>query len=336
MLNIDSQNNDPYFNMAVEEYVLTHLAETDDCFMLWQNRPAIIVGRHQNTWEEINADYVREHDIAVVRRLTGGGAVYHDLGNLNFTFVIRDQGKGFDFPRFGRPVVGALAQLGVQAEMSGRNDILIDGRKFSGNAEYRHQGRLLHHGTLLFSSDLSVLSQALQVKPQKIASKGVKSVRSRVTNISEYLSPSVTLQDFRQALLQAATSEFGNSMHAYTLTREDLSAIQILHDEKYATWLWNHGQTPEFNLRREQRFPFGEVDVRLNIKNGAIAECQIFGDFFTNADVGQLSTLLLGAPLSLTGLQSALRFADVAEFLPGLDNASFINLLLGLTADEAE
>lgn len=329
MLQVENANNDPYLNMAIEEYVLTQLAQRADCLMLWQNRPAVILGRNQNAWEEINRPYVEAHGIAVVRRLTGGGAVYHDLGNLNFTYVVADQGQGFDFQRFARPVVTALAELGVPAGMSGRNDILIDGRKFSGNAEYRHDGRLLHHGTLLFSSDLSVLSQALQVKPQKIASKGIKSVRSRVTNISEHLPPGIGLAEFRAALLRATTGEFGSDLQNYTFSAEEQRQIEQLRESKYATWQWNYGQAPEFNLRREARFPFGEVDVRLSVKHGIVASCHIFGDYFSNADVQQLSRRLQGVPFTRSGLETALADDVVAECIPGLAAADLVELLIG-------
>jgi lipoate-protein ligase A len=328
VLNVLNQNNDPYVNMAMEEFVLMQLSHQEDCFMLWQNRPAIILGRHQNAWEEINRDYVQKQDIAVVRRLTGGGAVYHDLRNLNFTFVVADRGHGFDFHRFARPVIAALAELGVKAEMSGRNDILIDGRKFSGNAEYRHNGRLLHHGTLLFSSDLTVLSEALLVKPQKIASKGIKSVRSRVTNISEYVDGAVSLEDFRQALLRAAALEFGSSLRDYALTGADQAAIEQFYNQRYSTWQWNYGQTPEFNLRRDARYSFGEVDVRLNVRHGLIAGCNIYGDFFSNADLFELEQRLQGLELTRESLLAALDDGVVQECIPGLDAESFVALVL--------
>ncbi len=328
MLNVINHSNDPYFNMAVEEYALTTLAQQDDCFLLWQNRPAIIVGRNQNALEEINREYVEQHGIAVVRRLTGGGAVYHDLGNLNFTYVVHDEGKGFEFHRFSQPVIKALATLGITAELSGRNDILIDGRKFSGNAEYRHRDRLLHHGTLLFDSELAVVSASLNVKPQKIESKGVKSVRSRVTNISEYLTSDVSLGNFRQALMQATVQEFGAELHDYQLSGTDLAAIEQLRDEKYSTWEWNYGKAPEFNLRKERRYDFGEVDVRLNVKDGVIREAHIFGDFFSNAAIGDLAKALQGIRYRREDLLGALASLDFAHYLPKLSPEDFVELLL--------
>lgn len=327
MLNVINHSNDPYFNMAVEEYALTTLAKTDDCFLLWQNRPAIIVGRNQNALEEINREYVEQHGIAVVRRLTGGGAVYHDLGNLNFTYVVHDQGKGFEFHRFSQPVIKALATFGVKAELSGRNDILIDGRKFSGNAEYRHKNRLLHHGTLLFNSELAVVGAALNVKPQKIASKGVKSVRSRVTNISEYLTQQVSLDDFRRALMQATVQEFGTELHDYHLSSDEVSAIERLRNEKYSTWEWIYGRAPEFNLRKERRFDFGEVDVRLNVRDGVIREAHIFGDFFSNAEIAGLANSLQGVRYWRDDLLAVVTALDFAHYLPQLSPEAFVELL---------
>lgn len=328
MINVINNAKDPYLNMATEEYVLTTLSQQDDCFMLWQNSPAIIIGRNQNAWEEINSDYVEKNNISLVRRLTGGGAVYHDLGNINFTFVVQDEGSGFDFSRFARPIVSALSRLGITAAASGRNDILIDGRKFSGNSEYRSGDRLLHHGTLLFSSDLTVLGQALQVKPQKIASKGIKSVRSRVTNIADYLPQPVSQTEFRTTVMQAVAAEFGAAQKDYHLRQEDLDAIQALKATKYATWQWNYGQAPKFNVQRSNRFSFGEIDVRLQIVNGRIQDCTIFGDFFSNADMSQLSAQLIGVPYQHQALAEAIAEIELSTFFLDLSPGQFLQLLI--------
>lgn len=328
MRNVISTTHDPYLNMAVEEYLLTTLSQHDDCFMLWQNNPAIIIGRNQNAWEEVDSEYVKQHNIAIVRRLTGGGAVYHDLGNINFTFVVKDAGKGFDFARFARPIVRALAQLGITAEASGRNDILIDGRKFSGNSEYRQGDRLLHHGTLLFNSDLSVLGQALQVKPHKIASKGIKSVRSRVTNIAEYLPQPVRLEEFKTAVMEAAVVEFGAELSDYHLTQSDLDAIHKLRADKYTTWEWNYGQAPKFNLQRNDRYSFGEVDIRLQIVSGHIQSCTIYGDFFSHADISLLSAKLTGMPYERRALTAAVAEVELNHYFPELSPEQFLQLLI--------
>lgn len=328
MINVINNAKDPYLNMATEEYVLTTLSQQDDCFMLWQNSPAIIIGRNQNAWEEINSDYVEKNNIALVRRLTGGGAVYHDLGNINFTFVVQDEGSGFDFSRFARPIVSALSRLGITAAASGRNDILIDGRKFSGNSEYRSGDRLLHHGTLLFSSDLTVLGQALQVKPQKIASKGIKSVRSRVTNIADYLPQPVSQTEFRTTVMQAVAAEFGAAQKDYHLRQEDLDAIQALKATKYATWQWNYGQAPKFNVQRSNRFSFGEIDVRLQVVTGRIQDCTVYGDFFSNADMSQLSARLIGVPYQRQALAAVVSQLELGDYFPDLSPDQFLQLLI--------
>lgn len=187
MIYVKSNSTKPQFNLALEEYVFEHLDEYGEIFMLWQNEPSIIVGKHQNTIEEINTKYVKENNINVVRRLSGGGAVYHDLGNLNYTIISKDEGsKGFDFKTFSQPVIDVLADLGIRAEFTGRNDIVIGDQKFCGNAQYMKKGKVLHHGAILFDTELDVLGKSLKVSKDKIASKGVKSVRSRVTNIKDH------------------------------------------------------------------------------------------------------------------------------------------------------
>lgn len=328
MKNVINQTNDPYLNMAIEEYVLTTLSKTEDCFMLWQNDPAIIIGRNQNAWEEVDSEFITEHDISLVRRLTGGGAVYHDLGNINFTFVVQDAGLGFDFDRFARPIVRALNELQVTAVASGRNDILIDGRKFSGNSEYRQGGRLLHHGTLLFASDLSVLGQALQVKPHKISSKGIKSVRSRVTNIADHLPQPITQAQFKAALMAAAAAEFGSELHDYHLTDSDMLAIEQLKTNKYSTWAWNYGRTPKFNIQRNQRYSFGELDIRLQVTSGTIENCTIYGDFFSNADISLLAAKFIGVKYERQALATALKHIELSNYFPQLQPDQLIELLI--------
>ncbi|MDD4570740.1 MAG: lipoate--protein ligase family protein, partial [Tepidanaerobacteraceae bacterium] len=203
MLYIRNDSNDPYFNMALDEYVVKHLDRSDDYFYFYQNRPTVVIGRNQNTIEEVNSEYVKNHDITVVRRMSGGGAVYHDLGNINFSFVVDYRKEDFNsIERFAKAIIKALGKFGVDAEFSGRNDISIAGKKFSGNAQYVTKKRILHHGTLLFDSDLTVLTKALHVKTEKIKSKGIKSVKSRVTNVKDYLKTDATVWEFKELLLK--------------------------------------------------------------------------------------------------------------------------------------
>ncbi|PKP15313.1 MAG: lipoate--protein ligase, partial [Bacteroidetes bacterium HGW-Bacteroidetes-22] len=201
MLCIKDSNTDPYFNLAADEYVMKNFKE--DCFMLWRNEPSIIVGKHQNTLAEINVDYVKENSIKVVRRITGGGAVFHDLGNLNFTFIRNsEEGAQVDFRKFTQPIIDVLQKIGINAVFEGRNDLTIDGKKFSGNAEHVWKKRTLHHGTLLFSAVITDLSAALKVNPLKFNDKAVKSVRSRVTNISEHLKEKMDVLEFRDRIME--------------------------------------------------------------------------------------------------------------------------------------
>ena len=191
MLLINNTSTNAYFNLAMEEYFLKNT--TEDVFMLWRNESAIIVGKNQNTLSEINYEYVKENNIKVVRRQSGGGAVFHDLGNINFTFISCNDNSFSDFKRFTMPIIECLEDLNIHAEFSGRNDLLIDNQKFSGNAQYNYKNKVMHHGTLLFSSQINDLSSALKVKPSKFEGKGVKSVKSRVTNISNHLKKSMTI-----------------------------------------------------------------------------------------------------------------------------------------------
>lgn len=314
---IDSPSNDAYFNMALEEYVFESLPWDDSYFMLWQNDNTIVVGKYQNTLEEINADYVRMHNISVVRRLSGGGAMYQDMGNLNFTFVVDQSGaKKLDFAAFTRPVVHALAQIGIQAQAGDRNDILIDGKKFSGNSQYNKRGRTMHHGTLLFDSDLTVIQNALNVKADKIESKGIKSVRSRVTNIADAMQAPITLAAFKQILLKYMFSD--GTLTPYALTEADMQAVHKLRDEKYATWIWNYGKSPAYTLRREHRFPFGGVTVLLDVKGGVIQSIGFAGDFFGNGEIAQIEGALSGVEMREDALKAALADVDVDYYISGM------------------
>lgn len=319
---IDSPSNDAFFNMALEEYVFEGLPRDDDYFMLWQNKNAIVVGKYQNTVEEINGDYVKENGISVVRRLSGGGAMYQDMGNLNFTFVVdQNTSKSLDFSLFTQPVVHALAQIGVQAETGSRNDILIDGKKFSGNSQYNKKGRTMHHGTLLFHSNLNVIQNALNVKPDKIQSKGVKSVRSRVTNILDYIPEKITLPQFKEILVQHMFSADAG-LSAYELTEQDLAAVQKLRDEKYATWEWNYGRSPAYNLVKERRFPFGGVTLSLDVEGGTLRSVDFSGDFFGNGDIEELGAALVGTPMREEALEAALASVEVDYYIKGMDAAT--------------
>ena len=327
MLEIINLNADPFYNLALEEYCLDHFLQ-QDIFILWQNMPAVIIGRNQNTREEINSSYVKEKDIKVVRRLSGGGAVYHDRGNLNFTFIVNEGpgARGFDFTRFTRPVITALAQLGVQAEDNGRNDITIAGKKISGNAQYRRKNRLLHHGTLLFASDLQQMVQALDAPPEKILSKGVKSIRSRVTNIAEHLPAPMDIMTFKHIL--TATIFSGRQQEQYCLSATEVQAVKQLQQEKYENWEFVYGSSPPFSIEKKARFDWGSIKIQLNIKNGRIKTAAIYGDFFADKDVEELAWKMGGLKYEESSLKTFLDKMDIADYLPAATKEDFIRLLI--------
>jgi lipoate-protein ligase A len=316
MINIINPSTDPFFNLALEEYFLTDEHHQEDIFMLWQDRPVVVVGRNQNTLQEINLEVVKGKGIAVVRRLTGGGAVYHDAGNLNFTFIVNDERRsGFDFARFTEPIIKTLAQMGIEAENSGRNDITIVGKKFSGNAQCRWKNRLLHHGTLMFDCQIEDMVEVLNVDQAKIISKGVKSVSSRVTNIREHLKQDVTMQQFKAVLLRTVKAD-GLLQNERQLSEDECLAVERLRQEKYMSWDWVYGHSPAFNVRRSRAFPWGTVEVGMYIENGLIKACRIYGDFFTNDDINELTSALQGLPYRTEEIMRQLKGMNLCSFFP--------------------
>lgn len=317
----------PPANMAMEELIINHLPE-DDYLTFYIHDPSIIIGRHQNTIEEINEEYVRDKGIHVQRRLSGGGAVYHDHGNLNFSFIVR--GTREDVNRFDvltKPVIRTLEKLGVKAELSGRNDILIDGKKFSGNAQYFHNGRLLQHGTIMLNSDMSELSRALKVKEIKIQSKGVKSVRSRVTNIIEYLEDkSITVQAFKDLLIETINEIY--PLEEYVLTAEEQAIHDRLVREKFSTWEWNYGQSPKFNISKMEKFPFGIVDARIDVQKGTISNIRIFGDFFVREEIETLEDALKGVKYDRTEILKALENVNIQDYFNNMTPEEFADFLV--------
>ena len=295
MLCIDNVSLEPYFNQAVEEYFLKNFDE--NIFMLWRNNNAIIVGKHQNTLAEINVDYVKEKGIKVVRRLTGGGAVYHDLGNINYTFIMGygEEGARVDFKKYNQPIIDVLDSLGVKAHFSGRNDILIDDQKFSGNAEhiYHQKQRVLHHGTLLYASEIKDISDALNVNPLKFEGKARKSVRSRVTNISSHLKEDIGVDNFSQKVMDHIVEMYPDAK-PYALTEADKNAIQKLADEKYSTWEWNYGYSPKYGLKKGVKTSGGHIEVHMNVDKGYITDIEFFGDYFVNRDPDTVVKALIG------------------------------------------
>jgi len=319
---------DPRINLAIEEYLLKNMdIEKDDFLFFYINQPSIIIGKNQNTIEEINTDYVEANGIIVVRRLSGGGAVYHDLNNLNFSFLTKDDGNSFhNYKKFTQPVVDALAKLGVQAELSGRNDILVEGKKVSGNAQYATRGRMFSHGTLMFKTDVDAVVASLKVKKDKIESKGIKSVRSRVGNISDYLQEPMTVKEFRLEILK---SIFGGeeNIQYYELTEEDWTNIRKISEDRYQKWEWNYGKSPRFNIQKTHRFPSGSIDIRLEVNRGIIEDITIFGDFFGVGDVKEIEELLVGTKYNRTTIAEKLADVDIPTYFGGVTKDEFLQLI---------
>lgn len=328
MLFIDNKGiTDPRINLAIEEYALKNLDIDETYLLFYINEPSIIIGKNQNTIEEINTEYVESNGIHVVRRLSGGGAVYHDLGNLNFSFITKDDGESFhNFRKFTEPVVNALRKLGVNAELSGRNDLLAEGRKISGNAQFSTRGRMFSHGTLLFDSEIESVVSALNVKKDKIESKGIKSIRSRVANISEFLSEKVTIEQFRSLLLRNIFEGL-DDIPEYVLTEQDWEKIHELSKERYQNWNWNYGKSPKFNLQHSHRFPVGQIDVRFEVNKGIIENCKIYGDFFGVGDVTEIEEKLTGIKYEKSQIAGALEAVDIKHYFGNISKEDFINLI---------
>ena len=318
---IYNRSLDAYFNLAAEEYLI----DRDDprpVFMLWRNSDAVVIGRNQNAYAEINAGYVEKQGIKVVRRLTGGGAVFHDAGNVNYTFIVSEkEAKALDFARFAGPVIDALRALGADAALSGRNDIEIDGRKVSGNAQCVRHSKIMHHGTLLWSSDPERIAAALAVDPEKIAAKGIKSVRGRVANIRDAVGSKMTVGEFIDYLFG-----FMGALPR-SFTEAETEAISRLRDGKYSTWEWNFGESKAFSAGVKKRFPYGTVEIRFDAEGGVIKEASVTGDFFGVGEVRVLERSLCGVRMEKNALTAAL--GGVGSFISGAVPEEISALILG-------
>nr|5IBY_A Chain A, Lipoate--protein ligase [Enterococcus faecalis V583]5ICH_A Chain A, Lipoate--protein ligase [Enterococcus faecalis V583]5ICH_B Chain B, Lipoate--protein ligase [Enterococcus faecalis V583]5ICL_A Chain A, Lipoate--protein ligase [Enterococcus faecalis V583]5ICL_B Chain B, Lipoate--protein ligase [Enterococcus faecalis V583]5IDH_A Chain A, Lipoate--protein ligase [Enterococcus faecalis V583] len=333
MIFVPNENNDPRVNLAIETYLLTEMPLDEPILLFYINEPSIIIGRNQNTIEEINKEYVDEHGIHVVRRLSGGGAVYHDHGNLNFSFIMPDDGNSFrDFAKVTQPIIQALHDLGVEgAELKGRNDLVINDMKFSGNAMYATNGRMFAHGTLMFDSDIDEVVNTLKVRKDKIESKGIKSVRSRVTNIKPFLSEDkqeMTTEEFRQEiLLKIFGVDSIDQVKTYELTDQDWAAINKISEQYYRNWDWNYGKSPAFNLERRHRFPIGSIEMKMNVADGAIQEIKIFGDFFGLGEIKDVEDILTGVKYDKASLEEAIDQIDVKKYFGNIEKEDLLGLI---------
>lgn len=326
MLFVENEHTtDPRVNLAIEEFVLRHLQTEEEILLFYINEPAVIIGRNQNTLEEIDPDYVKENNIHIVRRLSGGGAVYHDLGNLNFSFMTNGRIDFHNFAKFTAPVIQTLNNLGVPAELQGKSDIVVNGKKISGNAQYSTPKRMFSHGTILFNTSVEEMLKALNPRQVKIESKAVQSVRTFVTNIKELLPEQLTIQELRQAIIhQIAQNE---PLTTYQLTAADWEKIEQLKQERYDNWDWNIGAAPKFNLQNSGQFPAGKIDIRLDVENGRIQNAHIFGTFSGNRDITELQDKLIGLRHDKESLQQALKEEPLSDYFNNLELEEFLSLL---------
>ena len=324
-LNLYTTN--PAWNLAAEQYVFDCLSKERSYVILWQNDRSVIIGKYQNTLAEINQSYIEKHGIQVVRRLSGRGAVYHDLGNLNFTIITdAEVTENLDLHLFCQPVVEALKTLGVPAELNGRNDMTIEGKKFSWNAQYIRNRRIMHHGTIMFESDLSALSNALRVDESKIQTKGIKSVRSRVTSIRPYLPMACDLETFRAKLLEQLRQNMPGD--DYTFDEQDQKQIQSIREERYDTWEWNYGKSPECDIQKRERFEgCGLVEAWISVRCGIITEIFFTGDFFSSEDPMILAKAMVGLHAEREACRAFVKTVNVSRYFNGLKAEDFLKLL---------
>lgn len=328
MLYIENRSTEPAYNLALEQHFFEHLPQGESCFMLWQNRDAVIIGRYQNTLEEINEPYISAHGIQVVRRMTGGGAVYHDLGNLNYSIIcdVADMST-LNFRFFCEPIAAALQRMGVDAHVLGRNDILVEGKKISGSAQHMCGGRLLHHGTLLFSTDLVRMAQALTPAEGTVHSESSKSVRSRVTNISNHLPRPASMEQFWQLVKEEVVCP--QHMREYAISQEDHQGTLQLCKTRYRIWDWNYGLSPKCSIQKVRRVPdCGTLRIGMNVEQGLISDFSLRGDYFSIGDSSDLSQRLIGVSPDYPSLVNALRGYRVEEHIYHLTTDCLLRAIL--------
>lgn len=326
---IETGSYKPDVNLAFEEYFLKSKDIGEDIFMLWQNEPVIIVGRFQNIPEEINLTAANAYHIQVLRRISGGGAVFHDQGNLCFSFIMRNiSPHEIDKSKFIRPIVSALSRLGLQVAISDRNDLMVDGKKCSGSAMALHKDRLLFHGTLLFDTNLDILRELFDTSPHGVLSKGVKSVRSSVTNIMPYLNDTMDIFQLKECLKQHIFPDA--LMLDYIPTVEDLSSIQKLREVKYNTWEWNYGNNPKSSIKQSREFPNGMLEIYLEIEKGYLKTCRIDWDSLGISHIKEIEQRLTNIRYVYTDILDAIEELDTKCNFEPISKEGFLQCIMGL------
>lgn len=318
-------STDPHYNMSFDEYCLEQFPSDDTVFYLWQNRPSVIIGLNQNVYSEVNVQYLKDNGIVLARRVTGGGAVYHDLQNLNYTIVGRSRDLDRDYPGYMTFIIDALRKLGVPAELSGRNDIMVEGRKVSGYAKRVFKDRLMVHGTLMFDVNLEHLTAALAVPGSKLEASGIESVRSRVANLKDYLPQFSNVRELQEAL-QMMLSREGQDPEI-VLDASQKAEIQKICDEKFSTWEWNFGKSPKATFHSSRKFACGTVEADWSIVHGTIDSLVFSGDFLGNLPSEQLAASLNGLRFDRGTVYSALGKEPVGRFFDGITAGGLTDLL---------
>lgn len=318
MLCIASSNTNPYFNLASEEYLLKCFDR--EIFLLYRNTPSIVVGKHQNTLAEINLPFVQEREIPVARRISGGGTVFHDLGNLNFAFFTNGkEGELVNYMKATKPVIEAMEILGLKVSLGKRNELLIGGLKISGTASHVYKHRVLHHGTLLFSSQMDDLSAALLTGQDSFTDRAVKSVRSRVTNIRDHLNIAMNVEEFQNKLFEHMLQSMEGA-EKYQYLKKDLEKIGELQDSKFSTWEWNFGYSPRYQFNKSIPLGEGHVDLHMNVEKGIIRELKIDGDFISGKSIQALEQIVNGSIHDPESLRLRLAGIKVSDYISGLEN----------------
>ena len=324
MIYIETGSSDAYFNFGVEYYFAAEKQLPEPVFLFWRTQPTLMVGKYQNTLEEIDQNYAETHNIQVVRRMSGGGTIYTDPGGWQFTFIEHGDTDEIHFQRFISPVVEALKALGIPAEFNGRNDLVIEGKKFSGNAQYKQGGSTVHHGSLLFDTDIEQMVLSTTVDDYKIISKSIKSVRDRVTNISEHLSRPMSAEEFKRHMIRYIMH---GSDRAYELTEQDRKEIERIADERFRPWECRYGANPKFSITKTGRFAGGKIDFRLDVRHGVITAVHVSGDFFGTALADGLSQALTGCRFQRDTVQDALLANRMGEAIYGITVADMVNTI---------
>jgi len=323
MLCLISPYTDPYFNLASEEYLLKRFRE--DVFLLYRNLPSIVVGKHQNTLSEINMSYVQEREILVARRISGGGTVFQDEGNLNFAFFTTgNEGELVDYKRATQPVIEALGKMGLKVRLGKRNELLIEGLKISGTASHVYKHRVLHHGTLLFSSELEHLGAALSTERDKFTDRAVKSVPSTVANVRDFLAEPMDMEQFQERILNHVL-RLNEQNRIYKFSKTDIKEISSLRELKFSTWEWNFGYSPRYQYSKSISFGGGRIDIHMNVEKGVIRELKLQGDFTSRKEIQSLEKMFSGTIHDPETMRIQLSEIKVSDYIVGLENEELLS-----------